>query len=200
MADAIVLLKEDHKAVERLFKQYEKLGDTAYATKRKVVDQIIEKLSVHAAIEEQQFYPTVRATAPDLEDDVLEGLEEHHVVKWVLSELEDLSPQNERFDAKVTVLIESVRHHVEEEEGDMFPAVRQAMGRKALVELGEALEKAKAAAPVRPHPKAPDAPPANLVVAPVAAVAEKVAEQVTDQVTDKGKRGLRRVFGLDKSA
>ena len=170
MTDAIVLLKNDHKEVERLFKQFEKLGGSAHVSKRKVVDQIIEALSGHAAIEEMHFYPAVRTAAPDIEDDVLEGLEEHHIVKWTLSELQDLDPAHERFDAKVTVLIESVRHHVEEEEGEMFPKVREAMGRKELQELGAVLERAKTRAPVDPYPKAPDEPPANLVTGEAAAV------------------------------
>jgi hemerythrin superfamily protein len=162
------VLKNDHKEVERLFKQFEKLGDEAHVTKRKLVDQIVEALSVHAAIEEMHFYPGVRKAVPEVEDDVLEGLEEHHVVKWTLNELKDMDPGHERFDAKVTVLIESVRHHVEEEEGELFPKVREAMGRKPLQELGEVLERAKAVAPVDPYPKAPDEPPANLVAGPVA--------------------------------
>src|SRR4051812_2801714 len=143
MPDAIVLLKNDHKEVERLFKQYEKLGSSAYKQKRKLVDSIIEELSKHAAIEEQHFYPTVRNNVESAEETVLEGLEEHHIVKWTLSELVDLDPANERFSAKVTVLIESVRHHVKEEEGELFPEVREAMGRKALRELGDVLEQAK---------------------------------------------------------
>ncbi|MGB8649364.1 MAG: hemerythrin domain-containing protein [Mycobacteriales bacterium] len=165
MPDAIVLLKNDHKDVERLFKQFERLGDRAYVSKRKVVDEIIEALSVHAALEEQHFYPAVREQSTDIEADVLEGLEEHHIVKWTLSELADLDPEHERFDAKVTVLIESVRHHVEEEEGEMFPAVRAALGRKALQDLGEVMQSAKRSVPVAPHPKAPDEPPANLAAA-----------------------------------
>ncbi|MDT7573188.1 MAG: hypothetical protein QOE05_3362 [Actinomycetota bacterium] len=184
MPDAIVLLKNDHKTVEKLFKQFEKAGDNAHKTKRDLVDKIIEELSVHAAIEEQHFYPTIREKAPDIADDVLEGLEEHHVVKWTLSELKDMSPQAERFQAKVTVLIEMVRHHVEEEEGDMFPKVREAMGRKDLQELGETMEKAKAISPKQPHPKAPDTPPGNLVAGPTAAAA--------DAVKAGAKRGLLR--------
>ena len=162
MPDAIVLLKNDHKQVELLFKRFEKLGAGATKSKRKVVDDIIEALSKHAAIEEQHFYPAIREQAPDVEADVLEGLEEHHIVKWTLSELQDLPVEDERFDAKVTVLMESVRHHVEEEEQDMFPKVRAAMGRKALTELGATLEKAKLQAPVEPYPMAPDEPPGNL--------------------------------------
>ena len=184
MPDAIVLLKNDHKTVEKLFKQFEKLGDNAHKTKREVVDKIIEELSIHAAIEEQHFYPTIREKAPDVGDDVLEGLEEHHVVKWTLSELKDMSPQAERFDAKVTVLIEMVRHHVEEEEADMFPKVREAMGRKDLQVLGETMEKAKAISPKQPHPKAPDTPPGNLIAGPTAAA--------TDAVKAGARRGLLR--------
>src|SRR3954454_6960376 len=112
--DAITLLKDDHKTVEQLFKRFEKAGDRATTEKRRVVDRIIEELSMHAAIEEQVFYPVVRATVDKTEDEVLESLEEHHIVKWVLSELERMDPADERFDAKVTVLMENVRHHVRE--------------------------------------------------------------------------------------
>ena len=137
--DAITLLKDDHKTVERLFKQFEKAGDNASVEKRRIVDRIIEELSVHAAIEEQFFYPVTRATVPETEDMALESLEEHHVVKWLLSELTNLDPTNERFDAKVTVLIENVRHHVEEEESDYFPMVRKELGRAALTEIGDSM-------------------------------------------------------------
>ncbi|MDQ6910315.1 MAG: hemerythrin domain-containing protein [Actinomycetota bacterium] len=159
--DAITLLKQDHKTVEGLFKKFEKAGDNAYKTKREIADKIVEELSVHAFIEEQVFYPAVREAVPDEEDMVLESLEEHHVVKWVLSEIDGMSPEAERFDAKVTVLIENVRHHVEEEETELFPEVRKALGRKKLAEIGDAMEKAKRTAPKRPQPRAPDTPSAK---------------------------------------
>ena len=171
--DAITLLKNDHKTVEKLFKQFEKAGDDAAQTKRQVVDEIIKELSVHAAIEEQVFYPAVRDVMPDVEDTVLEALEEHHVAKWTLKELVDLSPDHERFDAKVTVLIESVRHHVEEEEGELFPEVRKTLGRKALGEIGDAMEEAKKTAPTTPQPEMPDTPPGNLTAAPAKAASKK---------------------------
>ena len=134
--DAITMLKEDHQTVEQLFKRFEKAGDRAFAEKRKIADRIVEELSKHAAIEEQVFYPVARATVPDTEDVVLESLEEHHIVKWVLSELDGMDPAEERFDAKMTVLIENVRHHVEEEEQEFFPKVRAELDRNALAELG----------------------------------------------------------------
>src|SRR6476620_2430675 len=162
--DAITLLRNDHKTVEQLFKRFEK-ADDAVVEKRKIVDQIIEELSIHAVIEEQVFYPVARATVPDTEDIVLESLEEHHIVKWVLSELDGLDPAAERFDAKVTVLIENVRHHVEEEEQEFFPKVRAELDRNALAELGRAMETAREMAPSHPHPRSPDTPPGNLAAA-----------------------------------
>ena len=114
--DAITLLKQDHKAVKSLFSQFDKAGDDAFQKKRAIVDKIIEELSIHAAIEEQHFYPAARAAVEEAEDAVLESLEEHHVAKWVLSELEDMDPKAERFNAKVTVLKENILHHAEEEE------------------------------------------------------------------------------------
>jgi hemerythrin-like domain-containing protein len=160
-----------------LFKQFEKAGDRAHAEKRRVVDRIIEELSVHAAIEEQVFYPVARETVPDTEDIALESLEEHHIVKWVLSELENMDPGDERFDAKVTVLIENVRHHVEEEEGEFFPKVRAALSRTALGDLGEALAEAKKVAPTKPHPRLPDTPP-NMMGA-LAGVVDRVGDNVS---------------------
>lgn len=177
--DAITMLKQDHKDVEQLFKRFEKAGDGAYVEKRRIVDQIIEALSTHAAIEEQLFYPVSRATVDQTEDDVLESLEEHHVVKWLLSELDSMPPQHERFDAKVTVLIENVRHHVEEEEQELFPKVRDELGRGALNDLGEAMAAAARIAPTHPHPRSPDTPPGNLVVGTAAGVADRVGDTVS---------------------
>lgn len=171
--DAITLLKNDHKTVKRLFRQFEKLSDGANRQRRAVVDKIIQELSIHAAIEEQLFYPAVREAVAGTEDHVLESLEEHHVVKWLLSELEDLEPDAERFKAKVTVLIESVEHHADEEEQDLFPKVRKALGRNALADLGAQMEKAKRTAPTRPHPRMPDAPPANALTGPAAALVDR---------------------------
>ena len=142
--DAITLLKQDHKTVKQLFRDFDKLGDNAHKRKREIVDKIIEELSIHAAIEEQVFYPAVREAVEETEDDVLESLEEHHIVKWTLSELAEMAPAHERFDAKVRVLIESVRHHVQEEEGEMFAKTRQVFDRDELEELGERMAARKA--------------------------------------------------------
>jgi hemerythrin-like domain-containing protein len=177
--DAITLLKADHHAVEQLFKRFEQAGDRAHVQKRQIVDRIIEELSVHAAIEEQVFYPVARAAVPDTEDIVLESLEEHHVVKWLLLELVDMDPAHERFDAKVTVLIENVRHHIKEEESDFFPKVREQLGRNELAVLGETLANAKKSAPTRPHPRMPDAGPANAVAGAITGVVDRVGDNLS---------------------
>jgi hemerythrin superfamily protein len=149
--DAITLLKADHKTVKGLFREFERSDDAP--KKRKLVDLMIKELSIHAAIEEEVFYPAARAEVKDALDEVLESIEEHHVMKWVLSELQGLDPHDERFEPKTTVLIELVRHHVEEEESDFFPKVRAELGRKRLAEIGDELEKAKKTAPQEPLPK-----------------------------------------------
>ncbi len=176
--DAITLLKKDHKTVEDLFKRFEKFSDRAKKGKQDVVERIVKELSVHASIEEAVLYPAIRSAIDDkkIDDLVLESLEEHHIVKWTLSELDGMSPDNERFDAKMSVLIESVRHHVEEEEQDLFPKVAKAFGKERLNDLGDALAEAKKMAPTHPHPRMPDEPPGNILGAPGAALVDRALD------------------------
>ena len=173
------MLKDDHQTVEKLFKDFEKAGDRAHVTKRKLVDRMIEELSRHAVIEEQLFYPATSATIAEIEDQMRESIEEHHVVKWLLSELEKTDVEDEQFDAKVTVLIESVRHHVKEEEEEYFPKVRDTWGRNDLQDLAELMATAKENASPHPHPEAPMTPPANLPAGTVAATVDWLADTVS---------------------
>jgi hemerythrin superfamily protein len=149
--DAIVLLKEDHKKIRRLFKEFQQAGDGARAKKGKLVEQMLEELTVHTYLENEVMYPAVRKAIPDLEDDVLESYEEHHVADVLCMELSTMSPDDERFDAKTTVLIESVTHHIEEEEQEWFPKVREGLGRKELRQLGEAMIAKREDAPRKPQ-------------------------------------------------
>ncbi len=176
-SDAIAVLKADHGRVADLFDKFEGLGDRAHKTREATVGKIIEELSVHAGIEEEVFYPAVRERFADKGDSqVLEALEEHHVVKLLLVELESMPSTSERYTAKVTVLREIVDHHVDEEEDELFKKVRQEFTRSELVQLGADLTAARDSAPTRPHPEAPDTPPgnvvANVVVAPLDAATE----------------------------
>jgi hemerythrin-like domain-containing protein len=148
--DAIVLLKNEHKDVKKLFRQFEKAGENATATKGKIVRQIIEMLTVHTYLENEIMYPQVRALLPEVEDDVLESYEEHHVADVLCMELWSMDPGHERFDAKTTVLIENVEHHIEEEEDEWFPKVREGLGRKKLQEIGQQMAEARPSAPRKP--------------------------------------------------
>ena len=148
--DAIVMLKDDHKKILRTFRDFEQAGDDAHKTKGDLVNRIIELLTVHTYIENEVMYPRVRELVPDLEDDVLESYEEHHVADVLVMELVAMKPSDERFDAKTTVLIENVRHHIEEEEDEWFPKVREGLGRKVLQEMGADMIEAKKKAPRSP--------------------------------------------------
>jgi hemerythrin superfamily protein len=148
--DAIVLLKNDHREIKKVFADFQRLGDGALKSKQRLVDKMIELLTVHTYIENEVMYPRVRALLPDLEDDILESYEEHHVADVLVVELAGMSASDERFTAKTTVLIENVTHHIQEEEDDWFPQVRKGLGRKALQEIGQEMADARKSAPRRP--------------------------------------------------
>jgi hemerythrin-like domain-containing protein len=132
--DAIVVLREEHKEIKRLFRRFEKAEDPS--EQQTLVGQIIDLLKSHTRIENEIMYPRVRTMVPDLTDDILESYEEHHVADLLIAELAEMNPDDERFKAKTTVLIESVEHHIEEEEDAWFPSVREEVGRKELREIG----------------------------------------------------------------
>jgi iron-sulfur cluster repair protein YtfE (RIC family) len=119
-------------------------------TKQRLVDRIIELLTVYTYIENEIMYPRVRELLPDLEDDILESFEEHHVADLLVVELAGMSATDERFTAKTSVLIENVSHHIDEEEQEWFPRVREGLGRTALREIGAEMLEAKKTAPRRP--------------------------------------------------
>jgi hemerythrin superfamily protein len=177
--DALKLLKQDHDEVRSLFEKFDDAGPRAHKTKQGIVRKLVEELAKHSAIEEQIFYPAARNLMDD-DAPILEGLEEHHVVKWTLSELDGMDPTDERFDAKVTVLKELVLHHAREEERDIFPKIRKALSPADLRDLGEQMEQSKELAPTHPHPRAPDEPPGNLVAGAAAALVDRGRDAIRD--------------------
>jgi len=148
--DAIVILKNDHKEIRKLFGRYDKAGDKAFKAKQSAADSILEALTVHTYLENEVMYPETRELLPDLEDDILESYEEHHVADVLCMELAAMKSSDERFDAKMSVLIENVTHHIDEEEQDWFPQVRAGLGRKRLAEIGQRMLELKKTAPRRP--------------------------------------------------
>ncbi len=126
--DAIALLTADHKEVKALFKQYEKLveADADDDEKQQLATQICTMLTVHAQVEEELFYPAARDVLGEDEDLVDEAAVEHASAKDLIAQIEESSPDEELYDAKVKVLGEYIDHHVKEEENEMFPKCRKA--------------------------------------------------------------------------
>jgi hemerythrin superfamily protein len=139
--NALELLKEDHHKVKELFQQAESTEDRK--EKRRIFDEIQSELETHASIEEEIFYPAMQEHE-ELKDMVLESIEEHKQVKTLLREMDNLKSDSEKFEPKLSVLKENVEHHAEEEEeGKMFPKVRELCDQQELDELGEELEAAR---------------------------------------------------------
>jgi hemerythrin superfamily protein len=141
-SNAVSLIKSDHKKVEKLFKELEKTGGAK--RKQQLVEEICTELEAHAAIEEEIFYPAFAKRVNKSEEQVVrEAVEEHHLMKVTIGELKGMKPSDPQFDAKVTVLIENVRHHVEEEEQELLPEAEKRLGEERLTKLGEQLVRRK---------------------------------------------------------
>ncbi|MDB5764685.1 MAG: hemerythrin [Herminiimonas sp.] len=124
--DAIALLTDDHKMVKAAFKEFEDLGDRAYVSKKKLADEICAALTRHASAEEEIFYPAVRKAVKEGGDLVDEATVEHASAKDLIAQIQQMSAEDDLFDAKVKVLSEQIEHHVKEEEEEMFPKARKA--------------------------------------------------------------------------
>jgi hemerythrin superfamily protein len=136
--DALTLLENDHRTVEGLLDELEPTTERALKTRQELFDRLKTELSVHEIIEEEIFYPTLKQH-PKAKDIVLEGYEEHGVVDTLMGELSNLSVEDETWGPKVRVMIENIRHHIEEEEGEMFEKARQVFDRQELDQLGRAM-------------------------------------------------------------
>jgi len=134
--DAIALLKADHDKVKQLLAELESTTERGVKTRTELFATIKGELTVHEIIEEEIFYPELKAH-PKAKDIVLEGYEEHHVVDLLMGELESLPVDDETWGAKAVVMKENVEHHIEEEEGEMFKAARSVFDRAELDDLGE---------------------------------------------------------------
>ena len=171
--DAIELLTTDHAAVEQMFQQIESLPDGD--ARNELIAGVVRELSVHAAIEEQVLYPVMRKELPDGETLVQQAIEEHQQVKETLAAIERADAPAER-DPHLVSLIGNVRHHVDEEETELFPKLRASLASDELREMGSKLASAKKMAPTHPHPNAPNTPPGNVVGGAAAAVMDKARD------------------------
>ncbi|EME60836.1 hemerythrin HHE cation binding domain-containing protein [Amycolatopsis decaplanina DSM 44594] len=144
---------------------------------------MIAELVRHSIAEEQHMYPAARKHLPDGDEVADHEIEEHAEAERVMNDLIGLEPTDKRFDELVGKLIEDVRHHIEEEESDLLPKLQAACSPEDLRDLGEKVLRAKAIAPTRPHPAAPDRPPANRILAPGTAFIDKIRDALANRDT-----------------
>ena len=137
--DAITLLKHDHDKLKKLLTELESTTERGVKTRSELFATIKGELMVHETIEEEIFYPELKAH-PKAKDIVLEGFEEHHVVDVLMGELESLDVSDEAWGAKAIVMKENIEHHIEEEEGEMFKIARGVFEDEELDELGSRME------------------------------------------------------------
>jgi hypothetical protein len=143
--DAIAMLEADHRKVKELLAELESTTERGVKTRTELFATIKGEMTLHEIIEEEIFYPELKAH-PKAEDIVLEGYEEHHVVDLLMGELEALDVSDESWGAKALVMKENIEHHIEEEEGDMFKKARQVFDESELDDLGQRMEARKQAA------------------------------------------------------
>jgi hypothetical protein len=135
-------LKNDHEKVSSIFEKLEETTEGAEKTREELFTQLKQELDVHAHIEETIFYPVLKKSE-ETRDITMEGIQEHHVVKLLLRELDAMGVGTETWTAKLKVLKENVEHHVEEEEDDMFKSAREVLSKEQLEELGALMEREK---------------------------------------------------------
>ncbi|UFR00412.1 hemerythrin domain-containing protein [Streptomyces sp. Go40/10] len=179
--DALEMLAHDHRMVEQLFRDYHAAASDRQ--RRGVAELLVRELSKHAALEEMLVYPLARKVLPDGEQEVDEHLGEHLAVKKTLLELDRLGAGDPRADELVDQLRREVEEHIREEEAVMMPRLREAVSRQELDELGRSIARARQGAPTRPHPNAPEKPPALSLAAPLAAAYDRLRDRLQRRPT-----------------
>ena len=174
--DVVELLEHDHRMVEQLFRDYQSAASPTQ--RRGVVEILICEVSRHAALEELMVYPLGKEVLRDGEQEIEEHLAEPMTVKKLLHELDGLKGTDARSDQFIIQLQNALPEHIQEEEGDFFPALREGTDEQALQELGAALETAKHTAPTGPHPAAPTGPPGLALAAPLAAIYDRMRDRL----------------------
>lgn len=190
--DVVDVLMADHREVEGIFVELEsRQGSPEH--RRQLADVVIAELVRHSVAEEAYVYPAARKALPDGDQIAEHEISEHADAERTMKELEALDPSDPRFDELLTQLTAAIRHHVQDEESDLFPRLRAAVAREELVELAGKVEKAKKAAPTRPHPAAPDHPPANKMLAPGTGLVDRMRDALSGRTTSmaelRGKQG-----------
>jgi hemerythrin superfamily protein len=185
--DVIEILTHDHREVEQMFTELESLqgapGDDARKRRKDLVDQVTIELVRHSVAEEAEVYPRVKEKVSEAEAE--HAKQEHAEAEETMKRLERLQPDDPSFDAELATLMREIREHVAEEEGVMFPHLRQVFTQEELVEIGAKVESVKKVAPTRPHPSAPDEPPGDKLLGPVTGLLDRMRDAVSRRGTER---------------
>jgi hemerythrin superfamily protein len=180
--DVVDILTADHREVETLFAELESRQGTP-EHRRELADVVIAQLVRHAVAEEEYVYPAARKALPDGDQIAEHEISEHSDAERTMKELESVDPSDPRFEELLSHLTSTIRHHVQDEETDLFPRLRAAVAHEELVELAGKVTAAKKTAPTRPHPAAPDHPPANKLLAPGAGLVDRMRDALSGRTT-----------------
>ncbi|MBU8811704.1 hemerythrin domain-containing protein [Mycolicibacterium goodii] len=167
----------DHREFESVFVEIESGGDPR--TQPELVEHVIAGIVRHAVAEEQYVYPAARKVLPDGDEVADHELKEHAEAEEVMKAIEKAVPEDSRYDELVHQLISDIRHHIEEEENGLLSKLRDACPSERLHELSEEFQRAKSMAPTRPHPLAPDHPPANKILGPGAGLVDRLRDMLS---------------------
>jgi len=173
----IEVLVQDHREVDQLFEQAR--AAASGEMRRELADQIIAELVRHSVAEEQFLYPAVREHLSDGDERADHEISEHQEAEELMKEIEKLDAGDPELAAKLQKLEQEIKHHVAEEEGEVFPALQAKLGAHALVELADLVTAAKEKAPTRPHPASPNTPPLNKVLAPGAGLVDRLRDKLS---------------------
>lgn len=180
--DVVTVLVEDHRAVEQVFQELEsRQGSPEH--RRDLADHVIAELVRHSVAEEQYLYPAARKVLADGDQIADHEMAEHAEAEQTMKDLDGLDPTDAKFDKLLDKLMSQIRHHIDDEESDLFPRLQQACERSELAELGEKIIRAKGVAPTRPHPSAPDKPPMNKILGPGLGLVDRIRDALSGRHT-----------------
>lgn len=179
--DMISVLVHDHDEVKELFQEIEQATDAD--TKRTLADQVTAELVRHSVAEEMYLYPSARDVLPNGDQMADQEIEEHAEAEQLLKQWEGMSGDDPQFMAIFQQMSSAVLEHIREEEGQLFPELRQQMSNQQLVDLGEKIEQAKKIVPTRPHPSSPDTPPMNKILGPGAGLVDRIRDKLSGRST-----------------
>ena len=182
-SDVIAVLTHDHREVEEMFAELEKLGAADVDRRRQLTEKVIIELVRHSVAEEAYLYPATRELIPGGDEIADREIAEHAEAEQTMKRIEETDPESAEYTTLMGELMREIRAHIQEEENELFPKLRQNAGAERLAELGGKVQAIKKVAPTRPHPSAPDTPPANKLLGP----ATGLIDRVRDALSGRGK-------------